>query len=73
MVLGLMTHKADNVRCACAEQDVAWHNHHSHIFGSVGDDKQLIIWDTRQRCKSASSLCFVHASRSPQVIPGLQA
>ena len=41
-----------------AEQDVAWHNHHSHIFGSVGDDKQLIIWDTRQRCKSAFSLCF---------------
>ena len=30
-------------------QDVAWHNHNEHIFGSVGDDKQLIIWDTRKQ------------------------
>ena len=29
-------------------QDVAWHTKHEHVFGSVGDDKQLIIWDTRQ-------------------------
>ncbi|EIE27378.1 nucleosome remodeling factor [Coccomyxa subellipsoidea C-169] len=30
-------------------EDVAWHNHSSNIFGSVGDDKQLIVWDTRQQ------------------------
>ena len=29
-------------------QDVAWHCKHEHLFGSVGDDKQLIIWDTRK-------------------------
>ena len=50
------------------EQDVAWHNHHSHIFGSVGDDKQLIIWDTRQRCESGSSL--IHYAQS-QIDTGL--
>mmetsp|Transcript_2092 Transcript_2092/g.3133 ORF Transcript_2092/g.3133 Transcript_2092/m.3133 type:complete len:416 (-) Transcript_2092:494-1741(-) len=27
--------------------DVAWHGQHPHLFGSVGDDKQLLIWDTR--------------------------
>jgi histone-binding protein RBBP4 len=30
-------------------EDVAWHNHHSNIFGSVGDDRKLLIWDTRDR------------------------
>lgn len=29
-------------------EDVAWHQHHCDIFGSVGDDKQLILWDTRK-------------------------
>lgn len=33
-------------------QDVAWHTKHEHVFGSVGDDKQLIIWDTRQSGKA---------------------
>lgn len=32
----------------CAGQDVAWHCHHADIFGSVGDDKQLILWDVRR-------------------------
>jgi histone-binding protein RBBP4 len=30
-------------------EDVAWHCKHENLFGSVGDDKQLIIWDTRQQ------------------------
>jgi histone-binding protein RBBP4 len=29
-------------------EDVAWHLHHPAYFGSVGDDKKLLIWDTRQ-------------------------
>jgi hypothetical protein len=29
-------------------EDVAWHQHHADIFGSVGDDKQLVLWDTRK-------------------------
>ena len=28
-------------------EDVAWSHHHSHVFGSVGDDMQLLICDAR--------------------------
>ncbi len=28
-------------------EDVAWHARHAHVFGSVGDDRQLILWDAR--------------------------
>mmetsp|Transcript_211 Transcript_211/g.692 ORF Transcript_211/g.692 Transcript_211/m.692 type:complete len:428 (+) Transcript_211:63-1346(+) len=28
-------------------EDVAWHQRHEYMFGSVGDDMQLFIWDTR--------------------------
>jgi histone-binding protein RBBP4 len=28
-------------------EDVAWSHHHAHVFGSVGDDMQLLIWDVR--------------------------
>lgn len=28
-------------------EDVAWHVLHDAVFGSVGDDKKLMIWDTR--------------------------
>jgi hypothetical protein len=34
-------------------QDVAWHSKHEYMFGSVGDDKQLIVWDTRQPVPSS--------------------
>ncbi|GMH42709.1 hypothetical protein BSKO_10628 [Bryopsis sp. KO-2023] len=29
-------------------EDVAWHMRHVYLFGSVGDDKMLCIWDTRK-------------------------
>ncbi|KAI5080590.1 hypothetical protein GOP47_0003773 [Adiantum capillus-veneris] len=29
-------------------EDVAWHLKHEHLFGSVGDDCRLLIWDTRK-------------------------
>eukprot|EP01117_Protostelium_nocturnum_P003971 TRINITY_DN1523_c1_g2_i2.p1 TRINITY_DN1523_c1_g2~~TRINITY_DN1523_c1_g2_i2.p1 ORF type:complete len:419 (-),score=107.03 TRINITY_DN1523_c1_g2_i2:939-2195(-) len=29
-------------------EDVAWNPHHETLFGSVGDDGHLIIWDTRK-------------------------
>lgn len=35
-------------------QDVAWHSKHEYLFGSVGDDKQLIIWDTRLQIPSSA-------------------
>uniref|UniRef100_A0A0D6QYT2 Histone-binding protein RBBP4-like N-terminal domain-containing protein n=1 Tax=Araucaria cunninghamii TaxID=56994 RepID=A0A0D6QYT2_ARACU len=28
-------------------EDVAWHLRHEYLFGSVGDDRQLLIWDVR--------------------------
>jgi histone-binding protein RBBP4 len=29
-------------------EDVSWHGEHPHIFGSVGDDKSLRVWDSRE-------------------------
>ena len=29
-------------------EDVAWHELHADIFASVGDDRKLMIWDTRK-------------------------
>ncbi|CEH14139.1 nucleosome remodeling subunit caf1 nurf55 msi1 [Ceraceosorus bombacis] len=29
-------------------EDVAWHAHHESLFASVGDDKLLLIWDSRE-------------------------
>jgi histone-binding protein RBBP4 len=29
-------------------EDVAWHGRQEHVFGSVGDDRALILWDARQ-------------------------
>lgn len=30
-------------------EDVAWHLLHDSVFGSVGDDKKLMLWDTRSQ------------------------
>lgn len=30
-------------------EDVAWHTFHANIFGSVGDDRKLLLWDTREK------------------------
>lgn len=29
-------------------EDVDWHQQYSHLFGSVGDDSKLLIWDMRK-------------------------
>jgi histone-binding protein RBBP4 len=36
-------------------EDVAWHNHHSYMCASCGDDGLVLIWDTRVRSSSSSS------------------
>lgn len=36
-------------------EDVAWHAQHPHLFGSVGDDKALLLWDTRRPPADACS------------------
>uniref|UniRef100_A0A914DZC2 Probable histone-binding protein lin-53 n=1 Tax=Acrobeloides nanus TaxID=290746 RepID=A0A914DZC2_9BILA len=33
-------------------EDVAWHVLHDSVFGSVGDDHKLMIWDTRNNSTS---------------------
>uniref|UniRef100_A0A7S3A4U1 Histone-binding protein RBBP4-like N-terminal domain-containing protein n=1 Tax=Rhodosorus marinus TaxID=101924 RepID=A0A7S3A4U1_9RHOD len=35
-----------------AVQDVAWHYNQPQIFGSVGDDKKLMLWDMRSPDRS---------------------
>jgi len=43
-------------------EDVAFHNHHSQIFGSVGDDCKLMIWDMREnRSEKAKHTVDAHA------------
>eukprot|EP00004_Rigifila_ramosa_P001621 TRINITY_DN11594_c0_g1_i1.p1 TRINITY_DN11594_c0_g1~~TRINITY_DN11594_c0_g1_i1.p1 ORF type:complete len:420 (+),score=100.39 TRINITY_DN11594_c0_g1_i1:1-1260(+) len=36
-------------------EDVAWHLHHDHLFGSVGDDRKLMIWDTRHNSRDRAA------------------
>uniref|UniRef100_A0AC35TPQ0 WD_REPEATS_REGION domain-containing protein n=1 Tax=Rhabditophanes sp. KR3021 TaxID=114890 RepID=A0AC35TPQ0_9BILA len=36
-------------------EDVAWHVLHDSVFGSVGDDKKLMIWDTRTNSYTKAS------------------
>ena len=42
---------SDSASCdklwSVASQDVAWHMKNEFLFGSVGDDKMVFIWDTR--------------------------
>ena len=35
-------------------EDVAWSHHQSHVYASVGDDMQLLIWDARDSSDSPS-------------------
>lgn len=37
-------------------EDVQWHLHHENFFGSVGDDKRLMLWDTRESTKPTSNI-----------------
>lgn len=30
-------------------EDVGWHRFHNSIFASVGDDRKLLLWDTREK------------------------
>lgn len=35
--------------------DVAWHNLHESIFASVGDDRLVLVWDTRDKNTNAKN------------------
>ena len=40
--------------------DVSWHRHHDSLFGSVGDDKKLYVWDIREDSKSPIYKVIAH-------------
>lgn len=43
-------------------EDVAWHNHHEHLFASVGDDRQMLLWDTRETGASPKHRVEAHTA-----------
>ena len=42
-------------------EDVAWHQRDPHFFGSCGDDRRVVLWDTRQR-QEAKLIADAHSS-----------
>jgi len=47
--LGIYTGHTDLV------EDVAYHCHHNYVFGSVGDDRMLMLWDTRSNDRTKAT------------------
>ncbi len=41
-------------------EDVAWSKQHAEIFASVGDDKRLLIWDSRKESKKPTHQVEAH-------------
>ena len=41
-------------------EDVGWSKHHPEIFASVGDDKRILIWDTRRENKKPTHQVDAH-------------
>lgn len=41
-------------------EDVDWHKFSRHIFGSVGDDSKMVIWDTRNNDKPVKIVDNAH-------------
>ena len=50
-------------------EDVAWHMQHAYIFGSVGDDRQLVLWDTRKPPKDGAP-CLVWCTTTTLLLAG---
>ncbi|KAI8059238.1 WD40-repeat-containing domain protein [Gongronella butleri] len=43
-------------------EDVAWNTRYDHLFASVGDDKRLMIWDTRKEHDDPTHNILAHES-----------
>ncbi|WFD31378.1 Histone acetyltransferase type B subunit 2 [Malassezia sp. CBS 17886] len=43
-------------------EDVAWHNHLETLFASVGDDRQMLLWDTRESPDSPKHRVEAHTA-----------
>jgi histone-binding protein RBBP4 len=41
-------------------EDVAWHNQHANVFGSVGDDSAVHLWDPRDCTAPRYSISDAH-------------
>nr|XP_017031269.1 chromatin assembly factor 1 p55 subunit-like [Drosophila kikkawai] len=48
-----------------AVEDVAWHEFHESLFGSVSSDRKLVIWDTRKG--DTSKPCFTVDAHTAEV------
>ncbi|CAF2127982.1 hypothetical protein YC2023_030377 [Brassica napus] len=48
-------------------EDVAWHMSHEHLFGSVGDDQYLLVWDLRSPSASKPIQSLVAHSMEPYI------
>lgn len=48
-----------------AVEDVDWHFENENLFGSVGDDHRLMLWDTRSSKKPEHSV-IVHEDEVKQ-------
>lgn len=49
-------------------EDVAWHNYHESLFASVGDDRQLLLWDTRGKADEPKQRIEAHAGEVNSVV-----
>ena len=57
---------------AAVVEDIAWHRHHESYFGSVSDDKMLLIWDTRAPQQPTNSCVYtIDATHSAACIGSL--
>ncbi|KAJ9076909.1 Histone acetyltransferase type B subunit 2 [Entomophthora muscae] len=45
-------------------EDVAWHPHHDSIFGSVGDDFRMMIWDMRKGSSQPVNSILAHSANA---------
>jgi hypothetical protein len=61
---------ATRYACACT-QDVCFSSHEQRTMASVGDDAQLMLWDTRNHTAVRSPCCFCWASLLSCGCPGL--
>jgi WD40 repeat protein len=45
-------------------EDVDWHKHNKDLFGSVGDDGKLLIWDLREKTTPSQTVEKCHTDHA---------
>lgn len=51
-----------------AVEDVAWHSKHENLFGSVGDDQNLFIWDLRSPVAKPAQSVVAHENEVSTIL-----